>query len=77
MAISRLKGGQVAGDVLIDYDQFLLVRDSATEALVQPYWELSTRYILMIRDLLAERQIPLVVGLCPHGILVGPSQWGA
>ncbi|MEK7878609.1 MAG: hypothetical protein AAB285_02010, partial [candidate division NC10 bacterium] len=29
-----------------------------------------------IRDLLAERGIPFVVGIYPYGMLVGPDQWG-
>ena len=36
---------------------------------------ISGRYILMIRDLLASHDIPLILGAYPYGMTVGPDQW--
>ena len=74
VAIGRLKGKQVASD-LLDYEGFLLVREFATEELIKPYWSVSAKSLIMIRDLLAQRQIPFVLGIYPYGMLVGPDQW--
>ena len=74
VAIARLKSEQGAED-LAQHDRFLFVRESTTEASVRPYWELSARYLVMIRDLLAERDIPLILGVYPYGMLAGPEQW--
>lgn len=74
VAIARLKQEQGADD-LAEYDRFLLVRDTATEVQIAPYWALSSRYLVMIRDLLAERGIPFVMGIYPYGMLAGSDQW--
>lgn len=74
VAIARLKGRQKAADLAAN-DRFLLVRESSTEEMLTPYWSLSRRYLVMIRDLLAERHIPFMVGLYPYGMLAGPDQW--
>jgi hypothetical protein len=74
VAIARLKAQQQTAD-LAAYDRFLLVRETATQESLEPYWQLSRRYLLMIRALLAERQIPFVLGIYPYGMLVGPDQW--
>lgn len=75
VAIARLKSQQHAAD-LAAYDRFLLLRESSTEESIAPYWALSHRYLVMIRDLLAERGIPFMLGIYPYGMLVGPDQWG-
>ncbi len=75
VAIARVKAAQHASDLALN-DRFLLVRPSSTIEMLAPYWELSQRYVLMIRDLLAQRQIPFVMGVYPYGMLVGPNQWG-
>ena len=75
VAIARLKRQQEADD-LATYDRFLLVRESSSEAMISRYWELSARYVRMIRDLLDERGIPFVMGIYPYGMLAGPDQWG-
>ena len=74
VAIGRLKSQQAADD-LLDYEGFLLLRDFATEELIQPYWSISARYLVMIRNLLAQRQIPFVLGIYPYGMVVGPHEW--
>ena len=74
VAIARLKREQQAAD-LADYDRFLLLRESSTEEVIAPYWALSRRYLVMIRDLVAERGIPFMLGIYPYGMLVGPDQW--
>jgi len=42
---------------------------------LRPQWALTGRYLVMIRDLLAERGIPLMLGVYPYGMLAGPDQW--
>lgn len=74
VAIGRLKAEQRAQD-LLEGERFLLVREFATEELVAPYWELSARYLRLIRELLAGRDIPLFLGIYPYGIVIGPDQW--
>ena len=74
VAIARLKRQQQAPD-LASADRFLLVREDATRELVAPAWALSARYLSMIRDLLASRGIPLVIGVYPYGMVAGPDQW--
>lgn len=74
VAVARLKQEQGAAD-LAEYDRFLLVRETATESQIAPYWALSSRYLLMIRDLLAERDIPFLLGVYPYGMVAGPDQW--
>ena len=76
VAIARMKSEQGSADQGA-YDRFLLFREYATEASVAPFWELNARYLRMIRDLLAERDIPFMLGVYPYGMVVGPEQWGA
>ena len=75
VAVARLKSQQQSVD-LAEYDKFLLVRETSTEQSLAPYWGVSSRYLHMIHDLLVERDIPLLLGFCPYGMLVGPDQWG-
>ena len=75
VAIARLKLEQGASD-LPAYDKFVLVRPKATREQLEPLWQLSQRYLDMIRALLDERHIPLVMGIYPYGMLVGPGEWG-
>ena len=75
VAIARVKREQRAKD-LAAYDRFLLIRDTSTDDLIQSYWSVSARYLLMIRDLLDEQRIPFLLGVYPYGMLVGPDQWG-
>ena len=73
-AVAKLKSETQAAD-LADYDRFLLVRPSMTPERIKPYWDLTGRYLVMIRDVLAQRGIPLLVGVYPYGMVVGPNQW--
>jgi hypothetical protein len=74
VAIGRLKAARRAGD-LLEEERFLLAREHATPDLVAPYWAISASYLRLIHTLLAERHIPLVVGIYPYGMLAGPDQW--
>jgi lysophospholipase L1-like esterase len=74
VAIAKLKAAKGDADTASS-DRFLLARGSMTLEQLRSSWGQSERYLLMIRDLLAEREIPLVVGAYPYGILVGPDQW--
>lgn len=75
VAIARLKAQQHAEDLAAN-DRFLLLRETSDRAMLEHYWALSATYLRMIRELLAQRDIPLVLGLYPYGMLVGPEQWG-
>ena len=74
VAIARVKTKQRAQD-LAESDRFLLLRETSTKELLEPYWALDAKYLRMIRDLLAEHDIPFMVGIYPYGMLVGPDQW--
>lgn len=74
VAIARLKREQSAED-LAGADRFLLVRETVTADFLEPYWDLSARYLRMIHELLRERQIPLMLGVYPYGMMVGPDHW--
>jgi hypothetical protein len=74
VAIARLKRRLRTPD-LAESDKFLLVREDSTQELIEPYWELSAKYLVMIRDLLKARRIPLILGIYPYGMLVAPDEW--
>jgi hypothetical protein len=76
VAIARLKSEQGSADAGAS-DRFLLFREYATPESVAPFWELNAKYLRMIRDLLAERDIPFMLGVYPYGMVVGPEQWDA
>lgn len=61
-------------DVLA-YDSLLMLRGSEQKELIEKQWARSGRYLLKIRDMLTERNIPLVLVVYPHGIYVGETQW--
>jgi len=74
VAIARLKREQKSEDLPI-YDRFFMIRETTTPELLNRYWHLSAYYVLMIRDLLAQRGIPFILGTYPYGVTVGPDQW--
>jgi len=74
VAIARLKTEQQASDLPM-YDRFLMIRETTTPALLERYWPISGRYVLMIRDLLAQRGIPFILGTYPYGVTAGATQW--
>jgi hypothetical protein len=74
VAMARVKRAQQAEDLPM-YDRFLLVRTPDESVIEHRYWPISARYIRMIRDLLAQRGIPLILGSYPYGMTVGPDQW--
>jgi hypothetical protein len=59
----------------IEYDGLLLMRGHEKEGLIREHWPRTEKYLLMIRDLLAERGIPLVIAMYPSGIYVDGDQW--
>ena len=74
VAIARLKAKEHGTD-LAEYDKFILIREAVTPETIRPYLELSEKYILMIRDLLASRQIPLLLVAYPYGVSVAADEW--
>ena len=74
VAIARLKREQDQRDLPL-YDRFLMIRETTTPELLHRYWPISAKYVLMIRDLLAEHGIPFVLGTYPYGVTVGSTQW--
>jgi lysophospholipase L1-like esterase len=74
-AIARLKAKEQSKDIG-RYDRFVLVRETSTKELVQPAWELSAKYLKMIKELLDKRGIAFVLGVYPYGMNVSPTEWG-
>lgn len=60
---------------IYQYDSLLMLRGLDQKELIEEQWARSGRYLLKIRDLLAQRNIPLVLVMYPHGIYVGETQW--
>jgi hypothetical protein len=74
-ALRKRKIATQAPDVL-DHERFLLLRPEADPRFVRRTWEsLSGRYLAMIHQLLADRDIQLILGTYPWGMLAGPDQW--
>jgi len=57
-------------------DRYLILRGKEFRDEVLTHWERSSRYLVMIRDLLRDQGIPFVLVLYPYGVQVGPHQWG-
>ena len=75
VAIARLKTQQRAEDLAM-FDRFILIRPTSTPELLDRYWPISARYLRMMRDLLAQRGVPMVLAEYPNGVSIGPDQWG-
>jgi len=60
---------------LLDHERFLFLREEATDEVIASYWPVSEQFLSKIHQLLTERQIPLVIGIYPYGMLVGPDHW--
>lgn len=60
----------------LHYDQLLMIRDRSNLPEIRKHWQRTGRYILLLKDLLRERQIPFVLAAYPYGVQVGPDQWG-
>ncbi len=76
LAAVHLRGGRRSRVDLVAYDRLLMVRGTASAEELDRYWKRTGGYILKIRDLLAQRGVPLILGLYPSGVQVGPDQWG-
>jgi len=72
--IANLKAG-VSDQVLTEYDGLLMMRGREREALIRRHWQRTEKYLLKIKALLAEKNIPLVIVMYPHGIYVDGGQW--
>lgn len=59
----------------IEYDGVLFMRGREREDLIREHWPRTEKYILKMRDLLAERGIPMAIVMYPHGIYVDGDQW--
>ncbi len=59
----------------IEYDGLLFMRGREREGLIREHWARTERYLLKIRDLLAAKNIPLVIVMYPHGTYVDGDQW--
>jgi hypothetical protein len=57
------------------YDTMLMLRGQGVEPIIQQHWKQTGGYLLFIRELLRERGIPMVLGVLPMGVQVGPDQW--
>ncbi|MEI8012094.1 MAG: GDSL-type esterase/lipase family protein [Candidatus Omnitrophota bacterium] len=59
----------------IEYDGLVFMRGRGKEAMIREHWARTAAYILKIRDMLAYRNIPMVLVFYPHGIYVDGNQW--
>ena len=66
---------EFSDDIIMEYDALLMLRGRRRKKLLDQHWQRTAGYLLKIRDLLAERGIPLVIVMYPHGIYAGPDQW--
>jgi len=64
-----------ARQAAVEYDGLLFMRGHEKEDLIREQWPRTEKYLLKIRDLLAERGIPLVIVMYPSGIYVDGDQW--
>jgi len=62
-------------DVQIEYDGLVLLRGRQKKDLIDLNWPRTAKYLIKIRDLLAQRDIPVVLVAYPHGIFVGKTEW--
>ena len=72
--ISNLEKEKASIDT-IEYDHYLLIRGRDKLPQIKKHWQRTEKYLLMIRDLLKENDIPLILAIYPYGIHVGPDQW--
>lgn len=59
----------------MEYNGLLWLRGREKQEMIDENWPRTARYILKIRDLLASKNIPLVLVMYPHGIYVGKTEW--
>lgn len=62
-------------DVIMEYDPLLLMRGRGRKELIDKHWKRTIKYLLKIRDELAEKNIKFIIAMYPHGIYVGSDQW--
>ena len=67
--------GKVSDEDVIEYDGLLMMRGREKERLIRKHWERTASYLTKIRDLLSEKEIPLVIVMYPHGIYLEGNQW--
>ncbi len=74
IATSKEKSSREAA---IEYDGLLMLRGKEKESLIREHWDRSAKYLTKIKGLLAERHIPLIIVMYPHGIYVDGHQWNS
>jgi len=72
--ISELDNKQANIDT-IEYDQYLFIRGREKLPQISQHWQRTKKYLLMIRDLLADNNVEFILVTYPYGIHVGPDQW--
>lgn len=65
----------ISKETLIEYDGLIMMRGEERKKEIDYFFQQTGDYLIKIRDLLVEHHIPLVLGMYPHGIYVGPNQW--
>ncbi|MBF0484179.1 MAG: SGNH/GDSL hydrolase family protein [Candidatus Omnitrophica bacterium] len=66
---------KIPDDTIIKFDGLALMRGRERSRLILKHWDRTTKYLSKIRDLLAEKNIPFIIVMYPHGIYVGEDQW--
>lgn len=65
----------ISDDVKMEYDGLLMLRGSERAEMITRQWQRTAKYILKIKKILDERNIPMILVMYPHGIYVGAEEW--
>jgi hypothetical protein len=60
----------------IAFDKFLMFRPGKKREIVMKHWSRTCTYLLLMKDVLEERDIDFLMVTYPYGHQVGPGQWG-
>ncbi|MDD5422810.1 MAG: SGNH/GDSL hydrolase family protein [Candidatus Omnitrophica bacterium] len=60
----------------VEYDGYLMIRGRDRLPYIEKHFERVKVYLGKIKELLDERNIPMILVIYPYGIHVGPDQWG-
>ncbi len=68
-------GENISDETVLEYDGLLMMRGRDKKDLIDKQFVRTAKYILSIRDLLAEKGVPFILVSYPHGIYVAGDEW--
>ncbi len=74
-AVIATSNGNLSDDVLMEHDGVVMMRGREKQDIIERQWPRTAKYLLKIKALLEEKQIPFLLIMYPHGIYVGANQW--